>query len=73
MAGATDYNAVGVKNYPNPVSGISATALTLILMPYRGLWTDMQKGTYTAKQLVTRNARAFDTWGTGAAHILRLL
>jgi hypothetical protein len=70
MPGATDYNTVGVKNYPTPISGISATALTLALEPYRSLWLDLQHGGYTAVQLVRRNGHCFDTWGTGAAHVL---
>lgn len=73
MGGATNYNSVGVKNYPSPVSGISATALTLILEPYHTLWVDMQAGTHTAVELVNRNRHAFDTWGTGAAHVLAVL
>ena len=70
---ATDYNSVHVRNYPSPVSGIAATALTLILPPYRTLWVDLQHGGHTARELVERNRHAFDTWGTGADHILRLL
>lgn len=73
MNGATDYNSAGVKNYPTPVCGISATALTLILAPYHHLWVDLQAGTFTARELVTRNEEAFNTWGTGAANVLRLL
>jgi len=73
LAGATDYNSAGVKNYPTPVAGISATALTLILQPYRHLWGDLQQGGFTARELVERNEAAFNTWGTGASHILALL
>lgn len=73
MPGATDYNSVHVRNYPTPISGISATALTLALEPYRPLWLDLQHGGYTARQLVARNAHCFNTWGTGADNVLRLL
>ena len=73
MIGATDYNSVGVKNYPTPIHGISATALTLQLEPYHSLWADLQTGRYSAVQLVRRNAHCFDTWGTGAAHVLAVL
>lgn len=73
MHGTTDYNSVGVKNYPTPVCGIAATALTLILAPYHSLWVDLQAGGYSARQLVERNEHAFNTWGTGASHILALL
>jgi hypothetical protein len=69
----TDYNSAGVKNYDTPVGGIAATARTLILLPYHHLWSDLQYGEWTAVQLVERNRRAFDTWGTGADNILRLL
>ena len=73
MIGATDYNQAHVKNYPTPIHGISATALTLQLEPYHSLWLDLQRGTYTAVQLVNRNAHCFDTWGTGAKHVLAQL
>ena len=73
LAGASDYNTAGVKNYPSPVAGIAATALTLILPPYHGLWVDMQAGKYTARELAERNAHALDVWGTGASHVLALL
>jgi hypothetical protein len=69
----SDYNSAGVKNYDTPVGGIAATARTLILEPYRHLWADLQRGGFTAVQLVERNRAAFDTWGTGADNILRLL
>ena len=70
MLGATDYNKAGVKNYPTPIHGIAATALTLQLEPYHSLWIDLQHGGYTAVQLAKRNAHCFDTWGTGASHVL---
>jgi hypothetical protein len=73
LPGAIDYNSVGVKNYPSPIAGIAATAITLHYEPYHHLWVDMQLGTHTARELVERNAHAFDTWGTGAAHVLALL
>jgi hypothetical protein len=73
QAPCSDYNSAGVKNYDTPTAGIAATARTLILEPYRHLWADLQDGTHTAVQLVERNRAAFDTWGTGADNILRLL
>lgn len=73
LFGATDYNKVGVKNYRRATEGVCATALTLVNGYYRGIVGDLQRGTLTAREVVTRNAREFDTWGTGAAHILRLL
>ncbi len=76
MAGASDYNTSGVKNYPSPVAGIAATAVTLSLGPYRKLWANMQrakKDKLTPEEIVLQSRQAFDTWGTGADHVLRLL
>ncbi len=76
LSGATSYNTAGVRNYLDGVQGIAATGLTLRLPAYRLLWADMQHAKaqrYTARDLVTRNRQAFDTWGTGADSLLRLL
>lgn len=73
LPGATNYNPVGVKNYPKFAMGVFATGLTLSNGLYNGLLGDMQSGKFTAKQIVTRNSAEFDKWGTGAAHILALL
>lgn len=71
--GATDYNPVGVKNYPTGAAGIAATAATLVNGHYPGIVHDLRAGGFTAAQMVERNAPQFDTWGTGAANILRVL
>jgi len=34
---------------------------------------DLKTGEYTAKSIVTRNAKEFDTWGTGSKNILEVL
>jgi hypothetical protein len=73
LEGATDFNTDGVKNYPHPVVGICATALTLILPAYEGILGDLQSGKYTAVEIVNRNAAEFDTWGTGAKLLLEVL
>ena len=70
--GATDYNSVGVKNYPTGRAGIEATYLTLTNGHYNGIVRDM-RAHLTARQIVERNASEFDTWGTGSANILKLL
>lgn len=74
--GATTYNSAGVKNYPSPIAGISATAVTLSYEPYHGLWGALQvakSSGATAREIVTQHEQAFNTWGTGASHVLALL
>lgn len=76
MPGATNYNSAGVKNYSTPITGISATAITLALEPYHTLWVALQSAKssgMTARELVAAHESAFNTWGTGAAHVLALL
>lgn len=70
---STDYNAVHVQNYRTGPDGIAATARTLESGPYHGIVRDLRSGRYTALEIVDRNAREFDTWGTGAHHIAALL
>lgn len=71
--GATDYNSVGVKNYPNGAAGIAATAATLVNGHYNGIVADLRVGKLPAEEIVRRNASEFDTWGTGAGNVLRVL
>lgn len=71
--GATDYNSVGVKNYPTGADGIAATYLTLSNGHYNGIVRDMRVKRLTAKQIVERNASEFDVWGTGSKLILEVL
>lgn len=70
---ATNYNSVGVKNYVRPVDGICATAITIANGAYNGILGDLQAGTFTAEQIVRRHPGQFNTWGTGAANVLRVL
>lgn len=71
--GATVYNSAGVKNYPTGTIGIAATADTLELEFYKGIVADLRAGTFTAKQIVERNAGEFNLWGTGAPNVLAVL
>lgn len=76
IGGASEYNSAGVKNYPTPVAGIAATGTTLALDPYRHLWATMQRAkrdNLNAHEIVFQNRHAFDTWGTGADNVLKLL
>lgn len=71
--GASDYNSDHVKNYRTGGDGIAATAATLLNGRYPGIVHDMRTGTKPARQIVQDHAAEFDTWGTGARHILALL
>lgn len=73
LPGATLYNSAGVKNYPHPVAGICATALTIINGDYNGILGDLQGGKKTAAQIVQDNRVEFNTWGTNPDTILELL
>lgn len=74
-ADSTDYNSVGVKNYPSGEAGIMATGRTLENGHYPGIVRDlrMRDRHKTARQIVADNAAEFDTWGTGAKNILGVL
>lgn len=71
--GATNYNTAGVKNYPSAAAGIAATAATLNNGRYNGIVADLHAGKKPAAKIVSDNAQEFNTWGTGAQNILRLL
>jgi hypothetical protein len=70
--GATNYNSVGVKNYPTGKAGIQATYTTLVNGHYNGIVGGLKKGT-PARTIVGVNQKEFDTWGTGTTCILRSL
>lgn len=72
MAGATDYNSVGVKNYRTGKDGIEATYLTLVNGHYNGIVEGLRHAT-PPKILVQENKDEFNTWGTGTSCILRSL
>lgn len=74
MPWSSDFNSVGVKHYDSPVEGICAQAATLARDErYLPLWKDLQKGTFTAEQLVDRNQEAIHTWGTDIDLLRRVL
>lgn len=64
MAGASNFNSVGVKNYASLADGITATVDTLALAPYAGIRGVLARGGSLAEF-----GQAVETspWGTGAA------
>ena len=70
---SSTYNSAGVRKYFWPGDGIAATAATLTNGRYNGIVAGLRGGTLTAKQIVEQHGLEFDTWGTGAANVLRLL
>ena len=71
--GASNYNHVGVKNYPSAKAGIAATAATLTNGYYNGIVTCLRHGRWPAEHVVKSYAGEFDTWGTGWRHVLAVL
>jgi len=65
-AGTSDFNSVGVKNYPNPQTGLKATVQTLVNGYYNGIVSDLRKGNVPPQQIIDNNASELGTWGTGA-------
>lgn len=72
-AGATDYNSIGVKNYPSAAAGISATAATLLNGHYPGLLVDLRTASKTAEQIVADRADEIRVWGTNPDTIAAVL
>lgn len=62
--GATDFNSVGVKNYPSWTVGVAATIATLRLNYYTDIRHQLATAT-TTKQIA--DAIAASPWGTGQA------
>jgi hypothetical protein len=62
--GATNYNSAGVKNYPDNLTGLVATAATLTNGFYNGIVGDLRRGNVPADQILGRNSAEFATWGT---------
>lgn len=61
VAGASNFNSAGVKNYPTFSLGMRATVATIGLVPYRKLLAEIRKGTSAhaiAKLIVA------SPWGT---------
>lgn len=61
MTGATDYNSVGVKNYPSSLEGIAATATTLL----NGNYGDVVAALRSGRGLCGRSFAGLSTWSGG--------
>lgn len=61
--GVTNYNTVGVKNYPDRNTGLQATIMTLRLPYYRNLVAMLKDDEITAEELAS--SPDLTTWGTG--------
>ena len=68
--GVTNYNSVGVKNYPDMSTGIMATVKTMKLPYYKDLMSKLNDDTVTAEELASTND--LKTWGTGGL-VLKVL
>lgn len=64
--GATDYNSVGVKNYPSYLAGVSATIATLENGNYPNILAALRS---SAKRSVFAGAVGSSPWGTSGACI----
>lgn len=64
-AGASDYNSVGVKNYPSRKIGAAATAQTLRNGYYPAILAGLQSGDPYGKGDHAAINKELDTWGTG--------
>ena len=64
--GATDYNSVGVKNYPTGAAGIAATAATLVNGHYPHIVADLRNGKIAPCTVAKQQLKEFETWGTGS-------
>ena len=63
VPGVTNYNSVGVKNYPDMSTGIMATVKTLKLPYYEDLMQMLNDDGITAEELAS--SKDLETWGTG--------
>jgi hypothetical protein len=73
IPGSTDYNATGVQNYPRPVWGVCATAMTLTNGNYPHIVGRIQAGNATAEEIVNQCADQIRLWGTNPHLILTIL
>lgn len=64
--GTSDFNSIGVKNYPSPQVGLTATVQTLLNGYYNGIVSDLRKGNVAPQSIINNNASELGTWGTGA-------
>lgn len=63
VKGIRNYNSAGVKEYPNPATGLAATVATLKLPYYQHLVAMLKDDSVTAEQLA--KCPDLHTWGTG--------
>lgn len=70
FGGASNYNSVGVKNYPSATAGLEATAKTLTNGYYGPIVSLLRRGRASAVDLA--KAVASSPWGTGGG-VLRVL
>lgn len=61
MTGATDYNSVGVKNYPSALEGVTATAATLL----NGNYGDVVAALRSGRGLCGQSFAGLSTWSGG--------
>lgn len=73
VPGATNYNDVGVKHYPDRLSGLAATLLTLRLPYYRDVLRMLGNDQADAITIARGSARGLVVWGTGTKCILAKL
>ena len=62
--GTTDYNSVGVKEYPDRQTGLEATIKTLKLPYYKDLVSKLLNDSSTAEEIAS--SPDLETWGTGS-------
>jgi peptidoglycan hydrolase-like protein with peptidoglycan-binding domain len=62
--GVSNYNSVGVKNYPTRQAGLEATVKTLMLPYYKDLVAKLKNDNITATDLADTDD--LSTWGTGS-------
>jgi hypothetical protein len=61
MPGATNYNSVGVKNYPTSVEGVAATVATLLESHYNDITSALRGG----RGLCGQSFAGLSTWSGG--------
>lgn len=71
--GSTNFNSVGVKQYPDELAGLAATLLTLRLHFYADIRAALRREHLSALEIAEASAHGLATWGTGSGCILRSL
>jgi hypothetical protein len=73
VPGSTDYNSAGVQNFPDEISGLAATLLTIRLHPYAIIRHSLARRDLSAQQMVALCASSIRVWGTNPECIARQL